>query len=41
MTRKVRQDPDEQLVCYKGGRQEQHQAAINQMRQAYITFDIK
>jgi hypothetical protein len=41
MTRKVRQDPDGQRVCYKGGRQEQHQAAINQKQQAYITFDTK
>jgi hypothetical protein len=41
MTRKEGEDPDGQLVCYKGGSQEQHQAAINQKQLAYITFDIK
>jgi hypothetical protein len=41
MTRKVSQDPDGQLVCYKGASQEQHQAAINQKQLAYITFGIK
>jgi hypothetical protein len=41
MTRKVRLDPDGQPVCYKGGGEEQHQAAFNQKQLAYITFDIK